>query len=274
VTGKLGRNLRSGHRAEGLGIELLRELCAVAQVPQTEDVGFDAVATILRGDGGLLRAERSFCVQFKARSVREITYDRAAYHWLRALELPLFIGSVDAVAQELSLFSTHNAACRIDAEHYDLISLRLDPSSKSEGRTLQQSLGDPIVSWTHQSAQSDDFKQKAYDLLTAWVKTEQLHRSLRSINTSHVLTWRTNEPPVSGGTIMMGHPDDLRRDADAAAPYLMKLGTHFLSLEEPTDEACAFLIVAQWLDRQGFEQFNAVAQALALHLASVRASRP
>ena len=26
-------------------------------------------------------AENSFCVQFKARSVREITYDRAAYEW-------------------------------------------------------------------------------------------------------------------------------------------------------------------------------------------------
>lgn len=134
MPGKLWRNLRSGHRAEGLGVELLRQLCAVAPVPQTEDVGFDAVATVLRIDGGLLRAGNSFCVQFKARSVREIPYDRAAYDSLRALDLPLFIGSVDAATQELALFTTHNATCRVDAEHYDSVTMRLDTPSVHKAR--------------------------------------------------------------------------------------------------------------------------------------------
>ncbi len=270
MPGKLGRNLRSGHRAEGVGVELLRQLCAVAPVPQTEDVGFDAVATVLRIDGGLLKAGSSFCVQFKARSVREILYDRAAYAWLRALELPLFIGSVDAATQELALFTTHNAACRVDAEQYDSITMRLDPHLTSEGRALQQWLGDPILRWTHQSAQSDDFKDQAHTVLTAWVKWEQLHRSLRPIGMSQFVKWKTNEPPEGAGTILLGHPDDLPRDAAAAAPYLMKLGTHFLSLKEPTVEAGALLILAQWLTRRGIESFETVAQVLALHLASLR----
>jgi len=77
MPGRLGRNLRGGHRAEGLGVDLLRAFCAVAPVPQTEDVGFDAVATVLRVDGRFLMAEQSFCVQFKARSVRTIPYDQA-----------------------------------------------------------------------------------------------------------------------------------------------------------------------------------------------------
>jgi len=65
VPGRLGRNLREGHRAEALGVELLRALCAVAPVPQSEDIGFDAVATVLRLDGRFLTAEHSFCVQTK-----------------------------------------------------------------------------------------------------------------------------------------------------------------------------------------------------------------
>jgi len=46
-------------------VELLRALCAVAPVPQSEDIGFDAVATVLRLDGRFLTAEHSFCVQTK-----------------------------------------------------------------------------------------------------------------------------------------------------------------------------------------------------------------
>lgn len=244
MPGRLGRNLRSGHRAEGLGIELLRHLCAVAQAPQTEDVGFDAVATILRNDGALLVAENSFCVQFKARSVREIPYDRAAYDWLRALELPLFIGSVDAATQELALFTTHNAACRVDADHYDSVTLRLDSPSRVQDRVLHEWLGDPILSWTHQDMQADDFRRKAYTVLAAWVRGEQVHHPLRSITTTQLVKWKTNEPPVGAGTMLTGHADDLRRDVDAAAPYLMKLGTHFLSLKSPTPQAIAFLLLA------------------------------
>lgn len=51
-----------------MGAEMLRAICAVAEVPHPEDVGFDAVATLLRRDGAFLLAEDSLCVQFKARS--------------------------------------------------------------------------------------------------------------------------------------------------------------------------------------------------------------
>jgi hypothetical protein len=113
VPGRLGRNLRIGHRAEELGIELLRAFCAVAPLPQAEDVGFDAIGTILRSDGRFLIAEDSFCVQFKAKSVWEIVYDKAGYDWLRKLSLPLFIGSVEISLQEVALYATHHVACRV-----------------------------------------------------------------------------------------------------------------------------------------------------------------
>jgi len=102
MPGRLARNLREGHRAETLGVELLRGFCAIALVPQAEDVGFDAVATVLRADGRFLQAEHSFCVQFKARSVTEIAYDDAAYKWLRSLVLPLFLGSVDLKKRDIA----------------------------------------------------------------------------------------------------------------------------------------------------------------------------
>jgi len=240
----------------------------VAEIPQTEDVGFDAVATILRNDGTLLIAENSFCVQFKARSVREIPYDRAAYDWLRALELPLLIGSVDAATQELALFTTHNAVCRVDADHYDNVTLRLDSPSRAKDRALHEWLGDPILCWTHRDMQSDDFRRNAYRVLAAWIRAEQLHHPLRLIKTMQLVKWNTNEPPVGAGTMLTGHADDLQRDVDAAAPYLMKLGTHFLTLKSATPEAIAFLLLAHWLESQGVEHFKFVAQALASQLIS------
>lgn len=41
-------NTRSGDLAEGMGIEMLRSIALVAPVPQPEDVGVDAFATLLK----------------------------------------------------------------------------------------------------------------------------------------------------------------------------------------------------------------------------------
>jgi hypothetical protein len=264
----LGRNLRGGHRAEALGVELLRALCAVAPVPQSEDVGFDAVATILRVDGRFLKAEHSFCVQFKARSVTEIAYDGAAYAWLRSLVLPLFIGSVDLTKREIALYTTHNVVCRVDGEHYHSATMRLLPPSSSKSGTLYEYLGDPILRWADHDMTSEEFQQLAYSVLAAWVAIEQLHQPLRSIKTTQMVRWRTNEVPAAGGTMLTGHPDDLRRDVESAAPYLMKIGTHFLLQETPTPEAIAFLLLANWFQENGIEHFKYLAQMLALRLAS------
>src|SRR5689334_9242475 len=44
--------LRSGDRAEQVGIDMLRDIAAVAPVPREEDFGIDAIATILENHGG------------------------------------------------------------------------------------------------------------------------------------------------------------------------------------------------------------------------------
>ena len=268
MPGRLGRNLRGGHRAEGLGIELLRALCAVAPVPQTEDIGFDAVATVLRVDGRFLKAGQSFCVQFKARSVRTISYDQAAYEWLRTLDLPLFIGSVDVKSQEVALYTTHNVVCRIDAQHYRSVVVRLNPPSHVEDNVLHEYLGEPILRWTHREAESEEFQKQAYSVLAAWVAIEQLHHPLRSIKTTQMVRWQTNEVPSTNGTMLTGYPGDLRHDIEVAAPYLMKVGSHFLMQEAPTPEAVAFLLLAKWFKDNGVEDFKYVALMLALRFTS------
>jgi hypothetical protein len=127
MPGRLDRNLRRGHRAETLGIELLRAFCAVAQIPQSEDYGIDAVATVLRAEERFWMAGQSFWVQFKARSVRTLEYDREKYAWLRRLALPLFVAFVDLGSCEIALYTTHNVACRIDADLFDAVVMHLGP---------------------------------------------------------------------------------------------------------------------------------------------------
>ena len=268
MPGRLGRNLRRGHRAEGLGIELLRAFCAVAPVPQTEDFGFDAIGTVLRSDGRFWIPEDSFCVQFKAKSVREIRYDQAGYDWLRKLCLPLFIGSVDASAREVALYVTHHVSCRVDSEHYNSAVMYLDErQSGGKDGVLHQHLGPPILQWSHQDGESEDFRARAYAVLKAWVSREQADVSLRCIKTTHLVRWRTNEIPEPNGTMMVGYREDLRRDIEAATPYLMKIGAHFLektlTADPPTVEAITFMLLAMWLHENGADSFKQVAQVLA-----------
>jgi hypothetical protein len=225
-----------------------------------------------------LLAEQSFCVQIKASSVREFVYDRRGYEWLRTLSLPLFVASVDVVTQELVLYTSHNLACRIDAEHYDSVVVYLDPPERPtpderreryRQKALHQHLGEPILRWTHAECQSTDAKLLLYSVLSSWVAVEQLHCPLRSIKTTQRVSWRTNEPPQAGGIMSMNHPDELRHDVAAAAPYLMKLGSHFMSQDPPSVEAVAFMLLCRWLEAHGEEYMKYPAQILAQRCAAL-----
>jgi hypothetical protein len=50
MAGRLRSSFRSGNLAEHLGLLLLKGIAAVADVPRTEDVGLDAIASLLRRD--------------------------------------------------------------------------------------------------------------------------------------------------------------------------------------------------------------------------------
>ena len=59
MPGSRGRNFRGGDLAEGLGLELLRPFAFIAPVPRPEDVGIDAVATLIRRETHRLIAEEA-----------------------------------------------------------------------------------------------------------------------------------------------------------------------------------------------------------------------
>jgi hypothetical protein len=59
MPGRRSANLRSGDRAEGFGLEMLRAIAFVAPTPRTEDYGSDAVGTLFRREKQFLYAERS-----------------------------------------------------------------------------------------------------------------------------------------------------------------------------------------------------------------------
>src|SRR4051794_20728555 len=98
MAGRRWADFRGGDLSEELGILLLKGVAAVAPVPRPEDVGLDAVATLLRRDGDYLIAEDSFYVQLKSASDKRVVYGKHEIQWARALKLPLFVGRVDKAA--------------------------------------------------------------------------------------------------------------------------------------------------------------------------------
>jgi hypothetical protein len=79
VVGRRPRDFRAGDLSEELGVALLKGIAAVATVPRPEDVGIDAIATLLReGPNRMLVAENSFYVQIKkAGETRSATMGKA-----------------------------------------------------------------------------------------------------------------------------------------------------------------------------------------------------
>lgn len=253
MTGRLDRNLRQGHKAEKLGVELLCQLCAVASVPQSEDVGFDAVATLLRRDNRFLYAEESFCVQFKARLVREIAYQAHKYKWFRALTLPFFIGSVDLATGETALFTTHNLATRPDGQSFASAVIYLDPNqTRLEGEVVHQSLGPPILQWTTTQGEDPAFQTLAYEVLKKWITLEYVNLTLRTIRTKRDVRWKTNEVPAAGYMSIMSHPSELDEDIEATVPYLNKLAMHFMDFDEEVSyPSLGLYLLMQWLRERG-----------------------
>lgn len=103
-----GKNFRSGDLAEQLGLLLLQSLALVAPVPRTEDIGIDAVVTLLEDfDKYRFKASNSFYVQLKSTSVTSIAYMNDEVDWLFALELPFFVAEVDRTLNRIKLYCCH-----------------------------------------------------------------------------------------------------------------------------------------------------------------------
>lgn len=246
---------------------MLRQLCAVAEVPQSEDIGFDAVATLLREEGACLYAEKSFCVQFKAHSVRQVEYAGHQFEWFHSLDIPLFVGSVDLARQELSLYTTHNAASHVNAKDSHSAVLYLDrPSESSCGPEMHIWLGPPILRWTFEQGESTSFPLLAYQVLKRWLEIEYVNLSLRCIRTrGAIIGWTTNTVPGPTSMMALGGPNDLVKDLEASLPYLQKLSIHVSATENEIDlsmQTLGLYLLAAWMQEQGVADSKFLVQIL------------
>lgn len=231
MVGTRDKNLRSGHLKEDLGVFLLKSVALVAQTPNTEDVGIDAFATLLRSkDVRTLTAEDSFLVQFKASSVRAVLYDgRDAVDWLSSLEMPLLIGSVDLAAATLSLYSTLALSQALLEQQYDSIRLHLDPPSEacSSAGTREVWLGTPIMTWSVPDLAVGVPWKTGYAVLKPHIETLRRNIRLRPLGQALMLNWNTNEVPHDNGRMYFGSANSTSEDIRSCLE-IMKPALHSL----------------------------------------------
>jgi hypothetical protein len=242
-------NLRGGHLAEGLGCELLRRLCAVAPVPNTEDVGIDAVCTILRGARRELRATNTFGVQIKAASARRVPYNNPrAAHWLHDLDIPFFFMSVDLKRATAALYSFEG----VFMSRLDNVTFFLDwPKRRrlrsdrllDRGPTSDRHhfwFGAPIITFSFENLEDVEFCEEVRELLECWCKQVASVLHSRRLGAYEMLHWQTGRPPTRGPAAMSAGADraELVRLFESAAPVLSKMRIILDALGEPDLEQC------------------------------------
>jgi hypothetical protein len=195
-----GINLRSGDLAEQLGLLLLQNLALVAPVPRTEDVGVDAVATLIRKrDTRLYLAEDNFFVQIKSASVTSIEFSGEQVQWLFDLELPFFVASIDRSNSRINLFCAHRLSDALITNHNRTsIVIYLDDENTSnelvESEDNEVHIGPPVMSWTLSDLGNDgDLPSRFYDVLKSHIALYKSSLKTRKIGWIEFVTWRTNE---------------------------------------------------------------------------------
>jgi len=200
MAGQRDRNLRQGDIAEQLGFLLLQGVAAVAPVPRTEDMGIDAICTLLRREGSRrLIAEDSFHVQLKAASIKQVKYAGDEITWLRALRQPLFIGRVDIARGRIQLYAAHELY-RLFAEWDVLGDFKLLRAILKDGKPRdfdkpgerRLHFGPPVLEWDVHELANPNFLENAYQVLNGHIAA--MHTNLASARAGFHLnvTWSTN----------------------------------------------------------------------------------
>jgi len=232
VPGRRDRNLRQGDLAEQLGLLLLQNLALVAPIPRTEDVGIDAVVTLLRTSGAReLWASDSFLVQIKADSVESIEYTGAECDWLYGLELPLFVASVNLARNEVRLYCCHRLSqAFVTNRHRQRIEIvlgdKLDPSPDVAGGETTMSVGPPVLRWTIDDCREPDFQRRFYECCKEHVRLGRESLEYRRVGHANLIRWRTNELPERVGFITSSegaYDDEIEHIADHMMPYVDRL---------------------------------------------------
>lgn len=241
MPGRLRTNFRSGNLAEHLGLLLLKGIAAVADVPRTEDVGLDAVATLLRRDpDGNCYAEDGFVVQLKSDSETSMEYRDHQLRWLCAQSQPMFIGIVSRKDARISLYPTlhaNHAVLALHAEQITMLFCKSEghyPWAGGPGNSATVWLGPPLLSWTLTEMDDATWLASAYSILKRFLRIARREYELLLFGQCSELVWSTNDEDSIRSSrlrMMKGHPD-FRSVADQCMPGLNALLLNAMTMPE------------------------------------------
>jgi len=229
MTSFRGINLRSGDLAEQLGLLLLKNLALVSPVPRTEDVGIDAVATLIRKyDSRRYFAEDNFFIQIKSESISSITFKDQEVKWLYALELPYFVATVDRSCSKIDLFCGHRLSDALVTNHNrQVIEIFFDEDKTSDELVDKDDnevhIGPPVMSWSLKELENDsDLPSKFYEIIKSHIILYKSSLRARDVGWIEYVAWKTNEPARSVGfksVISRSPQESLDNAYDEMMPY-------------------------------------------------------
>ena len=242
MPGRIGKNLRSGHKAEDLGIMFLRNFCAVSQLRHEDDTGIDAVATLLREERGMLYAENTFFAQIKAVSVEDMIYEDYQLDWLINQDLPLFIITIDKENDIIKIYTTNAAYQIIAFRAYKKLKLNITTEEQKyfkrheiEDDVFSVDIGPPILESSYELSKTSEEQTRLYEFMKNWVEEEHKQTQMRKLGFSMLAQWSTNEKPNYYGEIVSGETANITRDLMAAKPFIEYLSNH-LEWDSGTDK--------------------------------------
>lgn len=205
MPGATATNIRKADIAEDLGKLLLRNFCAIAPISKSDDFGLDTIATLLEIDSrNSLRelANKTFGIQFKAKSVRKIEFLKDyEYNWLLNLDYPYFIGSVDITNSEMEIYSLHLISSMPSINEYcSGLVICLDEISKRQDGVLELALGKPIITLSTKDIQDSEILNNKRNILKKWILSEYENIKIRNIGLTKTVNWETNKAPEFNNT--------------------------------------------------------------------------
>lgn len=252
MPGRLRTNFRSGNLAEDLGVLLLRGIAAVADVPRSEDIGLDAIATLLRRDAdGNCYAEDSFGVQLKSASEATLEYKDHGLDWFRGQSQPFLIGRVSPREAMISLYPTlliHHATRAMHSTkavvHFGnstippmLAGYANSPwcGNHVDRDTVDIWLGEPLLEWNLSQLRDEKYLLIAYRALKRFLQINRYELQFIALNQASAIAWKTNEPESISSSFMMagGAKHELQSVVNQCMPALQGLLT--FSLATPND---------------------------------------
>jgi hypothetical protein len=245
-------NYRSCDRAETLGVTLLQMVCAVAQVPRSEDLGiFDAIATLLRREGALLYPEDSLLVQFKSRTEKTVEYLDLRFESLLRQELALFIGHVDLSQAPVKLYSVGAALAHPNINDLKGLVVYLDPiDQRFEDGVLHTSLGEPVLAWSTAQLVDTRFEEEACAVLRRWLVLDRWNRRHRKMGIRTQIRWKTNEVPTEIGTAFVWNPQRAAEALDDVVPAIQMIAG--LAASDSTLAAPVLRLIS-WMRSKGVD---------------------